>query len=366
MAKYPIKMLKDEEGTPFVPLVSADSVYIDADTTFQDSLDKKLEITNLKGSDSVSITKQGNDATFEVNFGAANNIIDNLNTTVAGQGSLDARQGNVLKNMIPAIADNLTTTDANKVLSANQGKVLGERTVKDGGTTGQVLKKASDNDYDLEWGDAADPNAIVGDGSITSIIELTYEEYKALEAAGNVDPNTEYHITDAQSTISKLQETLDGLQSQLNEIKSTYLPLTGGTLTGGLTVNGGITVGAGLGKKYTFTKSVTIGDNWTDVGLAHNSLPTGAYIVYMTGIYDSTYTWQSGNIYVGLMTWYSTGTNSDEGYEIPLHTAGHAHNSYTISLRTHSHLNGSTRLEIKSNKAFSRATDIKFTFVKMI
>ena len=50
----------------------------------------------------------------------------------------------------------------------------------------------------------------------------------------------------------------------------------------------------------------------------------------------------------------------------PLHTAGHAHNSYTISLRTHSHLNGSTRLEIKSNKAFSRATDIKFTFVKMI
>jgi hypothetical protein len=234
MAKYPIKMLKDEEGTPFVPLVSADSVYVDADTTFQDSLDKKLEITNLKGSDSVSITKQGNDATFEVNFGAANNIIDNLNTTVAGQGSLDARQGNVLKNMIPAIADNLTTTDANKVLSANQGKVLGERTVKNGGTTGQVLKKASDNDYDLEWGDAADPNAIVGDGSITSIIELTYEEYKTLEAAGNVDPNTEYHITDAQSTISKLQETLDGLQSQLNEIKSTYLPLTGGTLTGGV------------------------------------------------------------------------------------------------------------------------------------
>ncbi len=208
MAKYPIKMLKDEEGTPFVPLVSADSVYIDADTTFQDSLDKKLEITNLKGSDSVSITKQGNDATFEVNFGAANNIIDNLNTTVAGQGSLDARQGNVLKNMIPAIADNLTTTDANKVLSANQGKVLGERTVKNGGTTGQVLKKASDNDYDLEWGDAADPNAIVGDGSIKKIIELTYEEYQALDV---IDPDTEYHILDAQSSINNLEEFVANL-----------------------------------------------------------------------------------------------------------------------------------------------------------
>lgn len=226
MATYPIKMLKDEEGTPFVPLVSADCVYTDSETTYQDALDKKLEITNLKGSDSVSITKQGNNATFKVNFGAANNIIDNLNTTVAGQGSLDARQGNVLKNMIPAIADNLTTSDANKVLSANQGKILGKRTVKDGGAAGQVLKKASDNDYDLEWGDAADPNAIVGDGSIMSIVELTYAEYKALEAANQLNPTTEYHITDASSTIDLLQETLDNLQAQINSLKTT---LSGGS-----------------------------------------------------------------------------------------------------------------------------------------
>lgn len=460
MAKYPIKMLKDEEGTPFVPLVSADSVYVDADTTFQDSLDKKLEITNLKGSDSVSITKQGNDATFEVNFGAANNIIDNLNTTVAGQGSLDARQGNVLKNMIPAIADNLTTTDANKVLSANQGKVLGERTVKNGGTTGQVLKKASDNDYDLEWGDAADPNAIVGDGSITSIIELTYEEYKALEAAGNVDPNTEYHITDAQSTISKLQETLDGLQSQLNEIKSTYLPLSGGSLTGdlavsssfpiirlrdtinthdvtpstsvfpallwvdkdykamgrlelieandgsrvmslyalkpgstsggsffkvgwdssgnkistldgpltiydNLVVNGSITVGSGFGKKYTFKQTITLTTEWQDTGIMYNSMPAGEYIVFMTGIYDTNKGWQSDNRYVGLMTWYTGGTNSSERYEIALHSGGHAHNGYEIQLSTLSHANGRTTLQIKSNIAFTRPTEVTFVFTKI-
>lgn len=365
MAKYPIKMLKDEEGTPFVPLVSADSVYIDADTTFQDSLDKKLEITNLKGSDSVSITKQGNDATFEVNFGAANNIIDNLNTTVAGQGSLDARQGSVLKNMIPAIADNLTTTDANKVLSANQGKVLGERTVKNGGTTGQVLKKASDNDYDLEWGDAADPNAIVGDGSITSIIELTYEEYKALEAAGNVDPNTEYHITDAQSTISKLQETLDSLQRQLDTLKSTYLPLAGGTITGSLNINKGITIGEGFGKKYTFTRSVTITTEWQDTGITYVDLPTGVYIVYMTGIWDTNKDWQSGNIYTGLLSWFKESTNNNERYEIALHTGGHAHNGYTIQLATLGHFSGTTTLQIKSSTAFTRATDIRFVFTKI-
>ncbi len=127
MSKYPIKMLKDEEGKPFVPLVSADTIYTNEDISYQDALDKKLEISNLKSSDSVIIKTNGNDATFEVDFGATDNIIDNLNTTVAGQGPLDAHQGYVLKNMIPAIADNLTTSDANKTLSANQGVVLNEK-----------------------------------------------------------------------------------------------------------------------------------------------------------------------------------------------------------------------------------------------
>lgn len=202
MSKYPIKMLKDEEGKPFVPLVSADTIYTDEDINYQEALDKKLEVSNLKSSDSVIIKTNGNDATFEVDFGATDNIIDNLNTTVAGQGPLDAHQGYVLKNMIPAIADNLTTADANKTLSANQGVVLSGRSVAPGGNEGQVLKKASNKDYDLEWGDAADPNAIVGDGSIMSIIELTYEEYKELESAGQLQEDAEYHITDVESGTS--------------------------------------------------------------------------------------------------------------------------------------------------------------------
>lgn len=57
----------------------------------------------------------------------------------------------------------------------------------------------------------------------------------------------------------------------------------------------------------------------------------------MTGIYDDSMTWQDGNVYVGLMTWFDSGTNSSERYEIPLHTAGHAHNGYVISLATLSH-----------------------------
>ena len=199
MARYPVKMLKDEQNQPFVPMVSAESIYTNDDKSFEEKFATKLESTNLKGSDSITITKNGNDCTFEVDFGASDNIIDNLNTTVAGQGPLDARQGNVLKNMIPIIVDNLDSTDATKVLSANQGHELKEMSVPTGGATGQVLKKASDNDHELEWGDAADPNAIVGDGSIMKIIELTYAEYKTLESNGQLKEDTEYHITDVEN-----------------------------------------------------------------------------------------------------------------------------------------------------------------------
>lgn len=199
MAKYPVKMLKDEQNQPFVPLVSAESIYTNDDLSFEEKFATKLEADNLKEGNGIILEQNGNDTTISVDFGATDNIIDNLNTTIAGQGPLDARQGNILKNMIPTIVDNLDSTDATKVLSANQGHELREMSVPTGGATGQVLKKASDNDHELEWGDAADPNAIVGNGSIMKIVELTYAEYKTLESNGELKEDTEYHITDVEN-----------------------------------------------------------------------------------------------------------------------------------------------------------------------
>ena len=208
MAKYPVKMLKDEQNQPFVPLVSAESIYTNDDLSFEEKFATKLEADNLKEGNGIILEQNGNDTTISVDFGATDNIIDNLNTTVAGQGPLDARQGNVLKNMIPTIVDNLDSTDATKVLSANQGHELKEMSVPTGGATGQVLKKASNNDHELEWGDAADPNAIVGDGSIMKIIELTYTEYKTLESNGELREDTEYHITDLSTSEGGLSRSI--------------------------------------------------------------------------------------------------------------------------------------------------------------
>lgn len=222
MARYPVKMLKDEQNQPFVPMVSAESIYTNDDKSFEEKFATKLESKNLKGSDSITITRHDNDCIFEVNFGATDNIIDNLDTTVAGQGPLDARQGNVLKNMIPTIVDNLDSTDATKVLSANQGHELKEMSVPTGGATGQVLKKASNNDHELEWGDAADPNAIVGDGSIMKIIELTYAEYKTLESNGELKEDTEYHITDVENGTASYM-TQEQIQAQIESNLNNYL-----------------------------------------------------------------------------------------------------------------------------------------------
>lgn len=219
-----IKALVDENGEYFSPVIAAESMYTTNGKPYETELNNKLEAVNLISSDSVTITKDGKDCTFEVNFGATDNIIDNLDTTVAGQGPLDARQGNVLKNLIPGIVDNLTTNDASKTLSARQGVELKKIAVPTGGSAGQVLKKATDANHSLEWGDAADPNAIVGDGSIMKIIELTYAEYKTLESNGELKEDTEYHITDVENgTVSYKTEAQ--IQEQINNSIKTKLDL---------------------------------------------------------------------------------------------------------------------------------------------
>lgn len=217
MAKYPIKMLKDEEGTPFVPLVSTEALRTPEGETIEEKLKKKLEVSNIIAGTDISLSVDGNNIT--INNASKGVLIDNLDTEISGLGSLDAHQGKVLKDMIPDVVDNLTTVSTDKALSAYQGYLLNHKVVPTGGTTGQVLKKSSNDDHALEWGDAADPNAIVGDGSIKKIIELTYEEYQALEA---IDPDTEYHIIDAQSAIDDLQATLDSLQEQINNIRTNF------------------------------------------------------------------------------------------------------------------------------------------------
>lgn len=214
MATYPIKMLKDEEGKPFVPLISIDSIKEVGGETLEQQLDKKLETTNLIAGTQIALEVEGNNVIIS-NSAEGTKLINNLDQTTVGVGALDAAQGKVLKESIPEVINNLTTIDSKKALSAHQGYILAGRSVPVGGGTGQVLMKSADDDYSLTWGDAADPNAIVGDGSIKKIVELTYDEYIALEEAGQLEDTTEYHISDMNEqggtyiTETEIQEMID-------------------------------------------------------------------------------------------------------------------------------------------------------------
>lgn len=219
MATYPIKMLKDEEGKPFVPLVNFDAIKELGGESLLETIENKLEPANLIAGNQIELSVNGNNVTIS-NSSEGTKLINNLTTTTVGTGALDAAQGKVLKDSIPEVVNNLTTIDSKKALSAHQGYILAGRSIPVGGGNGQVLMKSADDDYSVTWGDAADPNAIVGDGSIKKIVELTYEEYNQLDDANMVDETTEYHISNwSESGYSEIRadQVLFGNNSNVQE-----------------------------------------------------------------------------------------------------------------------------------------------------
>lgn len=128
MATYPIKMLKDENNNPFVPLVSIECVKDPGGQSLDQKLANKLESNNIQaGDNTINVSTSGNNVSITANLPASSTLIDNLTTTTAGQGALDAHQGKVLKDLIPTIVDDLTSTDATKALSAKQGYTLNQK-----------------------------------------------------------------------------------------------------------------------------------------------------------------------------------------------------------------------------------------------
>lgn len=128
MATYPIKMLKDENNNPFVPLVSTECVKDPGGQSLDEKLADKLESNNIQaGDDTINVSASGNNVLITANLSAGSVLIDNLTTATAGQGALDAHQGKVLKDLIPTIVDDLTSTDATKALSAKQGYTLNQK-----------------------------------------------------------------------------------------------------------------------------------------------------------------------------------------------------------------------------------------------
>lgn len=262
MATYPIKMMKDESGQPFVPLTSLDAVIgeknlqyiINATETSAGHFNiiiKDVTLDKLK--DTVVVVRwpqisstikpsylQLNEETEVILYNGtgteyldledASNTVNILAydgekwilTSGAGSGSghvITDEDGNTMeqqkvlnfvgfnvendaanratKIVNPTPINNLTTSESGQgSLDAYQGYVLSGRTIPTGGSTGQVLAKKNGSDYQVEWIDRDSDDVVTSDGSIEEIVGVTYEKYKALEAAGELKSTTQYHITD--------------------------------------------------------------------------------------------------------------------------------------------------------------------------
>lgn len=131
MANYPIKVLIDEKGQEFIPISSTGALLDPTGQNLDTILASKLETNSIMAGSGITLNKNTTNHTVEINCSLPGaSVIDNLTTTVAGQGSLDAHQGHVLnttKINISDIVNNVTSTDADKPLSAYQGYLLSNR-----------------------------------------------------------------------------------------------------------------------------------------------------------------------------------------------------------------------------------------------
>ena len=283
MGTYPIKILRDENGHPFVPLTSLDAVVGEKNLQYimnaeevsaghfkiklsDVQLDKILDTaviirwpninstvkpSYLQLNDEEEKPLYNGNGTEYLSLEEASNTINilafNGDKWILASGSGTGGGGHVIANaegstmeqqkVLQFVGFNIENDTANRAtkisnpqpinnlnttevgigsLDAYQGSVLAKRSIPTGGKAGQVLAKVNEVDYQVEWVDKDGDDVITSNGSITKIIGLTYEEYKELESRGEINPTTQYHITDINdSDISFISQ--EDIQSMIDD-----------------------------------------------------------------------------------------------------------------------------------------------------
>lgn len=302
MAVYPIKMLKDEGNNPFVPLVGTNAIVDAQGQSLDDKFATKLEAVNIIAGENITLQKVGNNITINGGAGSSVSLIDNLTTATPGLGALDARQGKALKDLIPAVINNLNSTSTTSALSAYQGYLLKNRVVPAGGTTGQVLKKSSNADNAVEWGDnitvennltsTSTTNALsAAQGKVlnNSIQSLTNNVLLKNNTA-SFTPTSNYHPATKKYVDDKFAVTTDYIVDRSTNGNWNYIKWNSGLLE----VKG----------FYTFNGDINQAEGAVYYGDCTIALPTGVILTTPTHLQISVV--RSG----GYGTFYTAGTVS--------------------------------------------------------
>lgn len=123
------------------------------------------------------------------------------------------------------------------------------------------------------------------------------------------------------------------------------------------------------GGVVTITKNLKPTVDWLDTGIAGTALSTGTYVVQVSGLSSGNTPGIYSEIWSGIFSWYSGGTNSTNSDEILLHNAGHADNSNELYLRTirqRATSGGVMKLQMAVKRASTSTVDVTFKFRKMI
>jgi hypothetical protein len=121
----------------------------------------------------------------------------------------------------------------------------------------------------------------------------------------------------------------------------------------------------------TFTKNLTLSQNWQDVGINSTNLQTGSYFVQLFANDIAAGGTNNNEYYTGLMSWYSGDTNSSLEMptdEVALHRAG-ASGDGALYLRTYRTLSAdplNLKLQIYSNIANASAANYVFKFKRIM
>ena len=163
------------------------------------------------------------------------------------------------------------------------------------------------------------------------------------------------------------QTTITGNAGTATKLETARTITVNGVVKGSCSFDGSqnVTITTSANDITAITKSLTVGTDWMDTGIAGSNLSTGTYAIQMFANCQGT-----GGIWTeyfsGIMSWYASNTNSAEADEISLHKAGHAPNGQHIYLRTKRNSSGTLSLQIAAKTAITTAISFEFKFKKLI
>ena len=300
MAQYPIKMLKDENGTPFVPLVAPEAVKDTQGTNWQTLIDKKLEKTNIIAGDNITLSVSGNDITINSQAGGTSDYSDLTNKPKINNVELSGNK---------SLSD-LGITNLNNVLD---GKAIGSaRTIGAKDSEGQPLGEYA-------WAEGKDTRASGNRSHAEGYGTIALESASHAEGVGAIASGFVSHAegngTKASSDYSHAEGNLTEASGQISHAEGIRTTASGSNSH----AEGDSTIASGDSSHAEGLETKAQGNNQHVQGKYNISDTTSAHIVGNGSSYSnksnahtldwSGNAWFAGDVYTGS----TSGTNKDDG-----------------------------------------------------